>query len=328
MVPAKRGTTKYSLAGVSFVGVLLTAALASAQPADPGTRELARQAYDRGASALARDDFATAATEFLRADATAPSDIALGAAASAAARAGDPGLAARVLNHAEGRTMSRDLATSVQSVRDRFAARLGRIRVQCQAKTCVARHGGEEIAAGTAKWVVPGHHVVDAQVDDAATAPRNLDATADAESLVVLQSATPPPPAAPPPADRGGLPATTPAHASTSGGVSPVWFWVAGGATVLAAGFATWSTIDLLGIRSDYDGGGCERASSTACTRIADDGQSAQLRNGIAWAATGVLAATTAVLGLFLVRWSGGEGARVGIAPIRDGAVGTLGSAW
>jgi hypothetical protein len=328
---------RFAILGIVMFGLgVFSPVSAFAQDATP--RELARQAYDRGASALTRDDFATATTEFMRADAAAPSDVALRAAAAAAIRAGDPALAARVLDRAEGRRSEGELGAKLDELRQRHAARLGRVRVDCRAKTCRARRDGEDLPVGSARWTTVGPHTIETQADGEAPTSRSVDIAPGTEALVIIEASAvaphplPSPATVAPPIARPEISAGADATATPSTGLSPTWFWFAGGATLVVSAVATWSTLDLLSIRSDWNSARCETSPSPSsnCNGLHDDGKSADTRTVVLWAVAGGLALTTAALGLFFVRWSNGPGGRasVAIVPLKEGAVGGVGARW
>lgn len=106
---------------------------------------------------------------------------------------------------------------------------------------------------------------------------------------------------APPPRDRGEW-----------RGPSPVYFWVAAGLTVAAAGATLWSGLDLLHARDDFE------ANPQPTQSDFDAGERKDLRTSLLLGATGALVATTAVLG-WLTPFRADATARAALAPRRDG---------
>ncbi len=87
-----------------------------------------------------------------------------------------------------------------------------------------------------------------------------------------------------------------------SQGVSPTWFYVAAGATVVLAGVTVWSGLDTVSAKNKLDD---DRPSLTIAEeqdRI-DAGHSKETRTNVLLVATGVGAVATAAIGLFVVRW-------------------------
>ena len=299
----------------SFTVLALHGAVASAQPAGEA-KELARSAYARGVSALEHSDYATAAHEFLRADEALPSSVAKKSALDAAVRTDDANLAARVLNRTAPLHDDVAFAGPRRDLEERLGPKLARLRFECRATTCAVTLDGTRIAEKDTIWLTVGRHVASTNVDGVAS-ERAIDAVAGKlDTLTLAPPAAPAPPPPPPP-----LAPPPPA----SKGISPVWFWASAGVTVVVGGIATWSTIDLLSKHSDFTDGSCASVGSAGCKSISRDGRSADTRTVILLGATGVLAAATAVTGLFFVRW---HDQRVGLAPVPGGGAVSLGGSW
>jgi tetratricopeptide (TPR) repeat protein len=97
----------------------------------------------------------------------------------------------------------------------------------------------------------------------------------------------PPPPPPPTPVDKG-------TH------VLPSWaFWTGLGGTAVLGGVTIWSGVDTLSTKDDYD--------RNPTSKLKDEGQRAELRTNVLIASTGVLAAATAVIGIFFTDWDGAE---------------------
>lgn len=298
-----------------FAVLALHAGAASAQPTGEA-KELARSAYARGVSALERADYATAANEFLRADEALPSSVAKKSALDAAVRTDDANLAARVLNRTAPLHDDVAFAGPRRDLEERLGPKLARLRFECRATTCTVTLDGTRIAEKETLWLTVGRHVASTNVDGLAS-ERAIDAVAGKLDTLTLA----PPPAAP----VVVAPPPPPPPPAESKGISPVWFWASAGVTVVVGGIATWSTLNLLSKHSDFADGNCASVGSPGCKSIAHDGRSADTRTVILLGATGVLAAATAVTGLFFVRW---HDQRVGLAPVPGGGAVSLGGSW
>src|SRR5687767_10529928 len=114
-----------SLLLTSAVLLATTGAFAQAPSADARAR--AKEAYDRGVEAHNKGDMHKAAQEFARADALAPSGVALQAALDAAIEADDPALGGELLERSTREKPSGQLAASVSQAKTKFAGRAGRV---------------------------------------------------------------------------------------------------------------------------------------------------------------------------------------------------------
>jgi hypothetical protein len=94
------------------------------------------------------------------------------------------------------------------------------------------------------------------------------------------------------------------APVAARGGASPVWFFAALAATGASAGLSLWSGVDTLNRHSSFEAAGCiEGPASATCSGLQNGGTSAETRTNVLLVTTAALAAGTAVLGLFVVRW-------------------------
>ena len=300
-----------------FAVTALHAGVASAQPTGEA-KELARSAYARGATALEHGDFATAANEFLRADEALPSSVAKKSALEAAVRTDDVPLAARVLNRTAPLHDDVAFAGPRRDLEERLGPKLARLRFECRTNACTVTVEGTRIADRETIWLTAGRHVASTTIDGLA-GERTVDAVAGKlDTLTLGAPAAPTVVALPPPATAAPQPAE-------SKGISPAWFWSSAGLTVVVGGVATWSTISVFSKHSDFVDGHCAAVGSAGCKSTAREGKSADTRTVILLGATGVLAAATAVTGLFFVRW---HDQRVGLAPVPGGGAVALGGSW
>ena len=98
----------------------------------------------------------------------------------------------------------------------------------------------------------------------------------------------------------------------SSSGVSPTWFFVAGGATLILGGITVWSGLDTLSAKHDLDDDRPQLTLAEEQKRI-DDGHSKETRTNVLLVATGVGAVATAALGLFVVSWGKNENKSVSV---------------
>lgn len=277
---AKFGTTLVSFA----IAMVSTSAWADEDHADESAN--AEAIYDHGKSAYDRADYVTAATDFARADEMSPNTNVLELAIASAARADDPVLGMALVERAD----RRNLSDSARIGRQAFEDKVGRIEVTCPGSArCDATLDGAPLVVGAPVWVRVGEHAVALDADG--TGERFSVAIAALQTTIVrptriLRVQMPVP--------RTDEPASP--RRSDVRQVSPVWFAVAAGATLLAAGFATASGLDATGTHDEF-----LRDRSNA--RLADDGKSAETRTDVLFVATGGLAIGTVVLGLFFTKW-------------------------
>lgn len=264
--------------------------------------EAASTLYDEGVKAQKRGDYPRAAQLFARADELVPDPAALEAAIGAAALADDPVLVMTLVQRSRRSGASGTLATTVRAARSKFGSRVGYVRVSCDG--CRATVDGEPLAPAESRIVKVGAHTVVLQVAGSSERRRvQVDAGQhvdvepgghdDADRIDVD--------GADPRADRGEAP--KPAR-DEGGGVSPGWFWVGTGLTLVAATFTIASGVDTLELHDEF------LAKQTQ--QKADEGQAAESRTYGLLALTTGLAVGTAALGLFAVRWEPARGPSTG----------------
>jgi hypothetical protein len=313
------------------VALLVCACLASSAPAlAQGPDAQAHAAYERGTAAFRRGDYATAAREYAAADSLSPSAVALQAAIDAAVLADDPVLGTTLLERARGVPRTAALLTTMRTAEKKFAHRVGRVRIECPAPPCLAAIDGAATPPGDVAVVRVGAHAV--TLEAAGTVVKRLVTVAPDETVVVAPEAIPvPPPGAPPPVPLASpsLPGAAPApHSppppeapSAAGGLTPVWFAVALGATAAVGGATIASGVDAAGRHSTFQSQ-CQSPAlpPPSCHQNAIDGQSAQTRTNVLIAVTSVLGAATVATAL-LVRW---HGASIALGPGRVSVEGTF----
>lgn len=292
-----------------------------ARAGEPSPEEAAAAAYERGTAAFQRNDFAVAAVEYARADELAPNPVALESALKAVLRANDAALGMELWERASrARGAGAELKELAKLARERYASRAGQVTVACAA--CTAKIDGKAAPVGQRRWYSAGKHRLELSIGGE-TERREIVVVAGANVEVQPLSASdagamhgpePAEPAesapAPAPAPQPAPPPKADAVTSTdsAGGLSPAWFWIAGGLTLVAGGATIASGVDAVSKHDAY------LAAPTPQTE--SDGRGAQTRTNVLIGVTGAAAVTTAALGLFLVRWSDGKAeAAAGVTP-------------
>jgi len=289
-------------------------------------KALAKEAYDRGTQAHERGDFRRAAEEFARADALAPSSVALQAALDAAVDADDPVLGGELLERSKRAPATGGLAASVDAATRKLGGRAGRVHVTCPTGArCVSTVDGQALDGAKGGWLKVGPHKLVVQIDGTADT-RTVEVRAGETTEVMPVRMTDKPGAVVPP-----VPAPAPSSASSSSSspssppsaeparhkpLPPVAVWIGIGATVVLAGGATVFALKTKGSHSDFVDAGCDRVGTTStCAGLKDDGEGTQSIANIAFAATAVAGIATVIVGAFFVDWDRGAKA-VGRAPV------------
>ena len=283
----------------AFAMLVCSSSLAQTPSSD--ARAQAKEAYDRGIEAHGRGDLQRAAEEFARADALAPSPVALQAALDAAIDADDPALGAELLQRSQRAKASGPLAASIQAARSKFAKRAGRVRVQCpEGTTCNATLDGAAIDVTKPTWTRTGQHTVVVQVDgDVQTSlvrvepGQTVDVEAASATAPRSSETTPPFDDADRSGDRRGL----------RNGLPPIFFYGGLGATILLGAATAYFALDTKNKHDEFETLGCARANLTNCQDLKDDGQAAQTATNVGLALTGVVGVATAVVGLAFTDW-------------------------
>ena len=283
----------------------------------------ASAAFAEAQKAQLRGAYSRAAELFELADQSAPSPAALRSAIRNRESAGQDvraaTLAARALQRYPDDKDTRDVA---QSALDRLAPKLGRVRATCDQPCRLTVDGGLVSAQPDAShdfFVSAGAHSLEAQWSNRPSVTKTVDSTAGGSHAVDFQappetpkSAEPPPQAAPPVTSAPATSSSATLDTSTkreSSGLPPAVFWIGTGLTVVAGGFLTWSGVDTLKARDDYENDPTRDGY--------DDGVKLEQRTNILAGATAVLGVTTIAIGLFATDWGGGEAS----AQVTDGGV-------
>lgn len=285
-----------------------------AQDSEPTPAQLraAAEAFDRGREAYKSEHFAEAAEQFERADASAPSAIALELAMKARDRAGDLDragtLAALALErYADDPNISKSAPEIVQRAR----AALYEVTVSC-AEPCDLADGTQIVHGVSAKqrtvFLTPGDHSLRAGFSDGKTQSKSIAAMAGASGELSFEGPAPEPQeeAAPPPEPPPEPPPPPPPEEVKSEGWSPIVFWISAGATVAAGGVTAWSGIDTI------NNPGKERVQNE-CAKgdeecpLYQEGRSKQARTNVLLGVTSAMAVATGLIGALAIDWAGGK---------------------
>lgn len=315
--PRARALLVFALAGATWLG---QGGVAGAQPktGSPATEaalELARDAYNRGASAHERGDHAAAAREFAQADAIAPDPVTLQVALDAAVLADDPVLGGELVARAARRSGNAQLAESLRAARARFVGRTGRVRVTCPgASACAATLDGQNVDPGRPTIVRVGRHVVAAQRDGRAE-ERVVEVKPDEVAEVAFAAPAPP---------AGTRPASSPIEPPEGASLAPVMFFVGVAATAIAGGVAIVLAVDTAGRHEDFIMAGCAGSAHGDCSALADDGLAAQHRTNALLGVTAALGAATIAMGIVSFALPGGDRATISLGARSGGPMAAL----
>jgi hypothetical protein len=326
------------LSAAAALSVFATSAALAQTPAE---KARAKEAYDRGVEAHKRGDYQRAAEEFAKADAIAPSAVALQAAVDESMDADDPALGAELIERSARAPATGDLAKSLDAAKRKFAGRAGRLKVGCpEGASCLATLDGAAIAVGKPVWSRSGQHTVVVQVDGEAQtklvdvkADQVADVTPSAKSTTPAgtQATPPPPPPAYTPTTTGTptSPTTPPPKGEradgTSGrkGLPPIVFWAGAGVTVLLGGASIALAVVTKSKHDEFVSAGCDQAANAGCKDKSDIGETLQILADAGFGATALAGIATIVIGVALTDWGaktvGTSGTPV-VAPVRGGA--------
>jgi len=281
---------------------------ARAVDAAPEQLQFAAQEHDLGYRAYVAKSFDEAATHFENAFFAAPNPAELRSAIRARREAGELARAATLAAIADrrypgdtalGKLTSETLAQARPKTAEVHVVSPLECNVAVDDKVVTT-----EKARDFLFFVDPGKHELVFGWGEGRTRSASLDARAGASQT--LRPEPPPvpikPPAEPPPA---------PVVVAASRPFGPVVFLIGAGLTAVGVGLTVWSGLDAqknpgtAAVRADCVGQG------TSCPEY-QQGLSAQLRTNILLAATGGVAALTAVTGLFFTQWSHVDRPRTG----------------
>lgn len=281
----------------SMFALALSLGLAVEARADDN-QAAAANAYSRAQKALLSNDYDQAAELFELADSLSPTPQALRSAASARKAAGQLATAAARAEELRSRYPDDpDSKKLADDILDEAKQKLARHEVTCKPDACQLLVDGSVVTAAAKEqhfvYLKPGDHEVAAVFGTRRAAPQKVKSVAGASSTLAFEA---PAAAESPKSDEPIAPASTSADVTAdsgtpSRGLSPWIFGTAAGVTVVLAGVATWSGLDTLSARDEYDKHRTQDGY--------EDGQSKERRTNILFAATGVAAAATITLAFF-----------------------------
>lgn len=290
-----------SCAAVSMLALAPGAALAADASPTPEQIEFAAHEHDLGYRAYTAKQYDEAATHFENAYFAAPNPAELRSAIRARRDAGELARAASLSAIAQ-RKYPGDaaLAKTAEETITLAKPKVYEVRITSP-EECNVAVDQKVVAAEKVRdfsfFVDPGKHDLLVGWSDGRTKHVSIDATAGgSQSLSMTPPPIPPKPVAPPGgATEGPPPANKP--------FGPIVFIVGAGLTAVGAGLTIWSGIDTqnhpgtAAVKADCVGQG------TSCPEY-QQGLSNQLRTNVLIAATGGVAAVTAVIGIFFTQWS------------------------
>jgi hypothetical protein len=303
--------------------VLLLAALVTLTPLAAIAEEdvaAASAAFSEAQRAQLRGDHSRAAEFFELADQSAPSPAALRSAIRNRETAGqDVRAATLALRALERYPNDRETKELADGTLGRLAPKLAKVKVTCSEPCRLTVDGGivaVDPVPSREFFVAAGPHAIEGRWSGRPAVSRTVEGTPGSLVEVALEAPPPPPPgteppAAPAPTQTSAASSAEPARSSltlapldtapqaSGSGLSPAVFWTATGLTVVSGALLTWSGLDTLQKREDYEKNPTQDAY--------DDGTKLELRTNVLAATTGVLGISTILIGAFATDW-GGQG--------------------
>jgi hypothetical protein len=317
-------------------GLLLAAAtLGRPAVAAPDAERLktAADEFDAGRRAYRLRDFENAAIHFENADRDVPSPEALESAIRARKEAGQEAKAATLSAWGLARYPGdKELADYAPKIIAEGEKALYKLTISCSPECALivdekVAPFGETVSATL--YLDPGAHTLVAGWPNDRRTNSSVEATAGGAGTVSFSA-----PAAPSTSTTSAPIEAAPGNSNPpesdrgrGSGLPPAVFFVGAGATVILTGITVWSGIDTLNSPGKEAIARCLPRDTTCADYQL--GVSHQNRTNLLIGATSVVAAGTAVLGLFFTNWSGGKANEASITPvltaehgIRVGAVG------
>jgi hypothetical protein len=277
-----------------------------------GDLRIAAERFDDGRNAFRVGAFAEAAEQFEAADARAPSASALGLAMRSRAEAGQSARAATLAELVVRRHPDdADLVEKAKSIIAAASATCGGVTVECEPACDLVVD--EKLIHGRASgywslYLEPGPHAVVANWSQDRVGIEQVTVSAGTVTALKFKPAQPERP----------LPTATRPNASLGTAdrqplaedarpkpkkLSPTLFWIGVGVTAVVGGVSIWSGIDTL----NNPGSAAVREQCVGLGQSCDlyrQGQRSELRTNVLIGTTLVLAAATAVTGIFFTDFS------------------------
>jgi len=190
---------------------------------------------------------------------------------------------------------------------DKGRAEMLQVSVECN-EPCSLLDGTRIVhgpaAARRTIFLTPGEHTVHAGWSDERTVAQNVNGGAG-ESASLSFTAPPIPVKETSSATTTGPAAQDHGAESTTRTLNPLYFYIGAGATAVLGGVLIWSGIDTVNnpgaekVRQAY------QTNAKNADALYNQGRDAQLRTNLLIAATGVVGAATAVIGIFFTDFTG-----------------------
>jgi len=298
---------RHSLAAGSALSLLVLAR--STHAAEPTVDDVkaAETEFDAGREAYKASEFAEAAEHFESADGHAPNEKVLELAISARDKAGHEDRAATLAQLGlETYPSSERLRRIAGPLVDKARSDLLQVTVECS-EACTLLDGTRIVHGPPAErrivFLTPGDHTIRAGWSKDRTLSQTVGGSAgDTASLTFAAPPTPKTEAAGVGVDATGADTGV---ASSSRVLSPVYLYIGAGATAVLGGVTIWSGIDTLNNPGKNAVREACLKNQSNCDSLYNQGHNAEVRTNILIAATSVVGAATAVVGLFFTDFSG-----------------------
>ena len=282
----------------------------SAAASEPSVDDIkaAEAEFNQGREAYRAGDFAEAAEHFESADGYAPNDKVLELAISARDKAGNADRAATLAQLGlETYPNSERVKKVAAPLVDKARAELLQVTVECS-EACTLLDG-TRLVHGTAAarrviFLTPGDHAIRAGWSDERTLSQNVSGAAG-ESASLTFTAPPIPKKETPLSSGATTNGADTGVPSSMRVLNPLYLYIGAGATAVLGGVTIWSGIDTVnnpGKEKVRDA--CSRMQPN-CNDLYNQGKNAELRTNLLIAATSVVGAATAVVGIFFTDFSG-----------------------
>jgi hypothetical protein len=309
MVTQKRAARQRNhVRALALVMALSASSGALANTPSSDAKRRAAAAYEQGVKHFERSAYGEAARAFMEADALVPSADALTNAIVAGRKANEHLLVATAAERVLSRNSTDDeRAAQAREALAEAALNLARLDLACSPEPCTLVLDGADIPAGK-RFVQPGVIELIARGSGAERTDRfKLAAGANYTIVIKLDDLQASPLITSGTATDSAAPAAAPARSAASPTDSPERepqkplppgvFYAGVAATVLAAGFTTWSGLRAIDAANDLP--------DPPSQEQYDDANGEITRTDILFALTLGLGAATAVGGVFFVDWQG-----------------------
>lgn len=286
--------------------------------------ECGKIAFDTAVAASEKGDWATAARHFREALALRPHPVIAFNLALAEARIGQfVEAVARLDEVLQNSASPKNILGKAKAERDAAARSIAVVVIDsATAQNATVTLDGVEISGSPPRAQVnPGEHALRVTVAGRAPIERTVALLAGETLRVTIDRSrelvvVPDPVPRPASSDAGAVDAEAPAAERAK--LSPTWFYAGLGLTAMAGALTIWSGLDTTSSLRSYERD-LPNLTQDQINRRISDGHSKELRTNLLLATTGVLAAGTATVGLFFVRWGPSKSAGASVHPTAQG---------